>query len=82
MNLRRTVQGSILSLHCQRPRLHFDTLKLLNFDFNADPDLDPAFPSNADPDPASKINAEPDLQPWIGWMKPERKANTIMRMRP
>ncbi len=38
--------------------LHFEPLKLLNFDLNADPD--PAFPSNADsyPDAASKINAD------------------------
>jgi hypothetical protein len=57
------------------PRLHFKPLRLMNFAFNADPDPDPAFPSNADLDPASKINAEPDLQPCIGWMKPERKAN-------
>ncbi len=31
------------------PRLHFEPLKLLNFDFNADPY--PTFHSNADPDP-------------------------------
>jgi hypothetical protein len=33
-------------LHCQRPRpstLYFGPLKLLNFDFYADPDPDPAF---------------------------------------
>jgi hypothetical protein len=30
------------------PLLHFELLKLLNFDFNADPD--PAFQSTADPD--------------------------------
>ncbi len=41
------------SLHalceCRVPlRLHFKPLKLLNFDFNADPD--PAFHSNADPE--------------------------------
>jgi hypothetical protein len=34
------------------PRLHFESLKLLNYDFNADPD--PAFPSNVNPDPASR----------------------------
>ncbi len=33
-------------------------LKLLNFDFNADPD--PAFHSNADPDPAFHSDAYPD----------------------
>jgi hypothetical protein len=39
------------------PRLYFDPLKLLNFDFNADQDL--AFHCNADPGPdqASKNNA-------------------------
>ncbi len=42
------------------PLLASTALKLLNFDFNADPD--PAFNSNADPDPASKNNADPDLQ--------------------
>ncbi len=36
------------------PRLHFEPLKLLNFDVNADPD--PALPFNADPDPSPKIN--------------------------
>ncbi len=38
------------------PWLYFERLKLLNFDFKADPD--PAFPfnTNADPDPASKNN--------------------------
>ncbi len=41
------------------PRLYFKPLKLLIFDFNADPN--PAFHSNADPypDPASKNNANP-----------------------
>ncbi len=42
-------------LHCERPgppRLCFEPLKLLNFDFNenADPDPDLAFTSNADAD--------------------------------
>jgi hypothetical protein len=47
------------------PRLHFERLKLLNFDFNADinRDLDPSFHSNvnSDPDldPASQNNADP-----------------------
>jgi hypothetical protein len=35
------------------PRLHFEPLKLLNFDFNADPD--PAFKNNADPDPTATV---------------------------
>ncbi len=43
-------------LYCERPRprLPFEPLKLMNFDFNADPD--PAFHSSPDPDldPASK----------------------------
>jgi hypothetical protein len=39
--------------------LHFEPLKLPNFDLNVDPE--PAFPSNADSDPdtASTINADP-----------------------
>jgi hypothetical protein len=44
------------SPYCERPRLHFEPLKLLNFDFNPAP----AFRPNADPDPASKINSDPD----------------------
>jgi hypothetical protein len=36
-----------------------EPLKLLNFDFNANPDLVAALNSNADPDPASKNNADP-----------------------
>ncbi len=43
--------------------LHFDPLKLLNFDFTADPDLD--FPSNADPDP----------QPWVKVSRTRRRCN-------
>jgi hypothetical protein len=50
------------------PWLYFKPLKLLNIDFNADPDpafhsnadLDPAFHSSADPDPAFQSNADPD----------------------
>jgi hypothetical protein len=46
--------------------LFFEPVKLLNFDFDADPD--PAFYSNADPEPdlASKNNADhqdPDPHP-------------------
>ena len=52
-------------LHCERPRpstaLFCESLKLLNFDFNTDPD--PVFHSNADPASASKNNADPDPQP-------------------
>jgi hypothetical protein len=44
-------------LHFEPPDLYcFEPLKLLNFDFNADPD--PAFHFNADSDLASKINAD------------------------
>ncbi len=32
------------------------SLQLLNFDMNADPDLEPAFRFNADPDPVFKKN--------------------------
>jgi hypothetical protein len=54
------LQASIVSVH-DPPRLCFEPLDLLNFDFNADPDPDPAFHSKADPDsdPTSKYNAEP-----------------------
>jgi hypothetical protein len=34
-------------------------LKLMNFDFDADPNPDPAIHSNADPDPVSKKHADP-----------------------
>jgi hypothetical protein len=44
-------------LHFERPRLHLEPRKLLDFDFNAEPD--PAFHSNADPDPAFKNTADP-----------------------
>ncbi len=58
-------------LHCERPRLLFEPLKLLSFDFIETPDPafycnvdpDPAFYSNADPDPASQNNGDPDPQP-------------------
>jgi hypothetical protein len=47
------------ALHCERPRLHFEPLKLLNDYFNADPDpvfhlmqiLDPDVSPSPDPDP-------------------------------
>ncbi len=53
----QTLQGSIFSLRASILSIHgplrllFEPLKLLNFDFNSDPDseLDPAFPFNADP---------------------------------
>ncbi len=52
-------------LHFEPPLFHCEPLKLLNVDFNADPDPDPAFHSNVDPvsDPASQINADPNPQP-------------------
>jgi hypothetical protein len=43
-----SLNASIVSVHGP-PRLHFETLKLLNFDNNADPD--PAFHSYEDQDP-------------------------------
>jgi hypothetical protein len=46
------------------PPLHFESLKLLNFDFNADPDPDPAFHSNADPDPYPAYHSNADLDPY------------------
>ncbi len=45
-----------MSIH-RPPRLYFELLKLLNFDFNAD--ADPAFHSHADPDPAFHSHADP-----------------------
>jgi hypothetical protein len=55
--------------------MNFEHLKLLNFDFNADPD--PAFDSNVDPDPASKNNADPDPQPCLYYLKEGRYRNRI-----
>jgi hypothetical protein len=47
------------------PRLLFEPLQLLKFDFYGDPYQDPdrGHHSNPDPDPASKNNADPDQQP-------------------
>ncbi len=59
-----SLQASIVSVHGP-PRLYVEPLKLMNFDFNADPD--PAFHSSADPDPASKtiadLDPDPEMQP-------------------
>ncbi len=57
------LDASIVSVHGP-PLRHFELLKLLNFDFNADPD--PAFHSNADLDPdlAAKNKADPDQHPY------------------
>jgi hypothetical protein len=47
-------------LHCDSvsvhgpPQIYFEPLKPLNFAFNADPDPDPVFDSNAAPDAASQ----------------------------
>jgi hypothetical protein len=43
------------------PWLHFEPLPLPTFDFNADPDLDPAFHSTANLDPVSQNNADPKI---------------------
>jgi hypothetical protein len=48
--------------HLLSTALRLQPIKLLNFDFNGNPD--PAFHSNADPDPAFKNNADPDAQLW------------------
>jgi hypothetical protein len=57
--------GSIASV--LPPWLHFEPLKLLNFEFNTDPDVDPTFHSHADADmsPASQNNAGPDPLHWM-----------------
>jgi hypothetical protein len=55
-----TLHASIVSVHGP-PRLHFEPLKRLNFDFDADPD--PDFHSNVEPDPASQNNADQDPKP-------------------
>jgi hypothetical protein len=44
------------------PWFQFEPLKLLNFELNADPNLDPIFYSDVDPDPASQNKADPDPQ--------------------
>jgi hypothetical protein len=59
----------ILSLHvpyCERSRpsipvAHAEAQRIMNCQFNADPNPDPAFHSNVDPDrePTSKNNADP-----------------------
>ncbi len=67
----QSLHGPIMSLHASTvsvygpPGLRVEPLELLNFDFNGDPDLDPAFHSKADPDPASQNKADPDPQPWL-----------------
>ncbi len=38
-------------LRCECHRLHFEPLKILNLDFDADADRDPACRNNMDPDP-------------------------------
>jgi hypothetical protein len=54
-------------LNCGSPRLNFEPLKLLNFDF-INVDADPALHCTADPDLASQnneIHADPDPQPCL-----------------
>ncbi len=46
------------------PKLYTLPWNLLKFDFNAEPDQDPAFHSNADP--ASRNNVDPDPQTCSG----------------
>ncbi len=70
----QNLQGSIFRLHASTvsfhgpPKLHFENLKFLSFDFNAEPDPNIAFHSYADPDPVSKkmridADSDPDPQP-------------------
>jgi hypothetical protein len=56
-NLR--IHASIVSVYCPL-RLHFEPLKLTDFDCMGDPHPDPAFHSNVDPDlnPAFQNNAD------------------------
>jgi hypothetical protein len=66
----QTLQSSVLILDVSNvsvhvpPSLHFESLKLMSLDFNADPDPGPALHSNADPAEASQNNADPDPQPY------------------
>ncbi len=69
-----------MSLHVP-PRLHFEPEKLLNFDFNVDPD--PAFHSNAygDPDPASKIMRIHSLpMHWAAWRMASKVRKSFSRI--
>ncbi len=65
----QTLHGSILTLNASivcahnPPWLHFEPVKLLNFDADSNPDRDPAFHSNADPDQNSENNPDPDSDP-------------------
>ncbi len=72
----QTLHGSTLSLIASivsvngPPFLFFQSLKLLNFVFNAIPYRDPAFHSTADPDPVSHNNVDPlGGQIWVPWIK-------------
>ncbi len=54
--------------HCYNqgpPPLHFESLQLLNFKFNAEPDLEPAFQSNVDPDPAFRNDVDPHVSGFV-----------------
>jgi hypothetical protein len=63
LGLHLSLHASIVSVHDPRC-LRFEPLKLLKFDWNADPD--PSFHFNADPD--FHFTADPDLaSPIITW---------------
>ncbi len=72
----QTLRDSILSLHASIVTvhgptwLHFEPIKLLNFDFNAQPDTDQDFRSNVDPilihvPKIMRTHEDPDPQPWL-----------------
>jgi hypothetical protein len=73
-NGQQTFQGHIVSFHASIVSVHnpswphVEPLKLLNFDFNADPDPDSAFHSAADQDSdrAFQNNADPVSVPQPG----------------
>jgi hypothetical protein len=60
---------SILSLHASNvivhgpPWFHFEPPQLLDFDFDAGPDPDPALDFDAEPDTAFHSDSAPDLYP-------------------
>jgi hypothetical protein len=80
----QTLQGSILNLQAYivsfhgPPWLHLESLKLINFDLNEDPD--PAFHSNADPDSFSHSFSmrirNPAFKPPVLWFG-KKKINQV-----
>ncbi len=74
----QTFQNPISSLHTSfmsvdsPPWLHFEPLKLLNFELSADPD--PAFHSNADLDSTLKNNAYPCGSGFATFLKSQLKS--------